>query len=194
MKTQVIKELENPCTNDYLNFKKEVHGNELPWYYLQKTIKATHISGQPIMDFSQDEDIPFYGHQLMGRPDKLGGEPYSKITSPWFEKAYTVLKQIFTHNKMEVSVIYRMNLNAMFFVPTQITKSIFHTDLEFPHQSLIIYLSKFEGGHLYVKNDTEEMEFSPQEDEIFLFNGRLQHSVGLPQGKERRIVMVANIL
>jgi len=182
MKTLTIKKLENPCTNDYLDFKKYIHSDMMAWYYNGKTSET-----------ATEEDIPFYGHILMERPNKELGTPYSQVVSPHFDKANTILKQIFSHNKMDVWVIYRLNLNATFYIPTKIKKSIYHKDLEIPHQNLIIYMSKFDGGQLYIKNGSKEMEFLPQEDEIILFSGSLPHCIGLPQGKKRRIIMVANI-
>ena len=186
----MIKELKNPCTAEYLKLKKLFKGFNFPWFYNETTTPG------PKGRVYQGEDYPFYSHTIMERPNKNPGfeKPYSKITSDYFDPVFLMLQQIFSYNKLDVEVIYRINLNVTFAVPTEVQKSNYHVDLEFPHQNIIIYMNKFEGGELYIKDDTEEINVTPQEDDVILFDGDLQHCAAPPVGMERRIIMVVNFL
>ena len=179
------KELKNPCTKEYLDFKKFIHSDSIAWYY---------YSSETFEDQDPEDDIPFYSHKIMERPSKYKGTPYAQITSKLFEPVYSLLSQIFEHNKLDVSVIYRINLNVNFSLPTKNKRAPYHVDLTIPHQNLLIYMSEFKGGELYIRDDTQEIKLTPQEDDIILFGGDLQHCAASPVGKERRIVMVANLL
>ena len=184
MKKQgIIKELKNPYTEEYLKLKEYFQSDAVAWFY---HVGTTDVPGE--------EDIPFYSHKIMERPNKYGGTPYSQITSEYFNPVYFLLNQIFEYNKVDVSVIYRINLNVTFSVPAKNKKSVYHTDLNIPHQNLLIYMSKFKGGELYIKDDTQEVKISPKEDDIILFDGGLGHRVAAPQGIDRRIIMVVNFL
>ena len=187
MKTQskkvTIKELKNPCTKEYLELKKYFQSDAIPWYYYSSST-----------NFGDQEDIPFYSHQIMERPGTHEGALYTQITSEHFDPVYFILKQVIEYNKLDVSVIYRINFNATFSGPIKNKKSPYHIDMSIPHQNLLIYISKFEGGELYIRNDTEEVKFSPQEDDIILFDGELEHCAVAPTGTDRRIIMVVNFL
>ena len=186
-----IKELKNPCTPEYLELKKLFKGFNFPWFYNLTTTPG------PQGRVYRGEDYPFYSHTILERPNKSPGfdKPYSTITSEHFNPVFLMLQQIFSHNKLDVEVVYRINLNVTFAVPAEsFKKSNYHVDLDIPHQNLIIYISKFEGGELYIKDDTEEIEVIPQEDDVILFDGDLQHCAAPPVGIERRMIMVVNFL
>ena len=179
---QQFTELKNPCTEEYLELKKFLQSDAIPWYYYSS---AT---------FEDQEDIPFYSHTIMERPDKNKGTPYPQIMSPDFNRVYFILKQVIEYNKLDVSVIYRINFNATFSVPIKNKRSAYHTDLNIPHYNLLIYMSKFKGGELYIKDDIQEVKFSPKEDDIILFDGERPHCISAPEGIDRRIIMVVNFL
>ena len=186
-----VKELKNPCTMEYVELKKLFQGFNFPWFYNLTTTPGPQ--GRVYLG----EDYPFYSHTIMERPNKNPGfeKPYSTITSDHFKPTFLILQQIFSHNKLDVEVVYRISLNVTFAVPAiSFKKSNYHTDLNIPHQNMIIYLSKFEGGELYIKDDTEEIEITPQEDDIISFDGDLQHCAAPPVGIERRMIMVVNFL
>ena len=180
-----IKELKNSCSKEYLEFKKHIHSKDIAWYFNAASTDSKHQLG---------EDYPFYSHTIMERPNIIFDKPWTKQTSELFNPAYNILKQILEDNDIKISVIYRINLNATFPVSTKIKKSVYHTDLEIPHQNLILYMSKFKGGEFYIKENKQEVKYTPKEDNIFLFDGELQHSVAPPVGLERRIIMVVNFL
>ena len=207
-KSQVIKELKNPCTKEYLDLKKYIHSPDMAWYYIPTTTyngPNLHQVEHQMKDALKEKtnlnvdqadkgllDIPYYSHALMVRPDRDGGKLYTEITSSLFESTYEVLKQIFKYNDINPSVIYRLNFNVTFSSKNK--RSAYHRDLiDLPHKNLIIYMSKFSGGETYIKDGTREIIYTPKEDEIILFDGDLDHCNAVPSEDERRIVMVANI-
>jgi hypothetical protein len=179
----VIKELKNPCTEEYLKLKKHFHGDVISWFYYSSSTTSVE----------SEEDIPFYSHKIMERPSKHEGTPYTQITSEYFNPVYLLLKQIFECNQLDVSVIYRINLNATFSVPIN-KRSPYHIDLDIPHKNLLIYMSKFEGGELFIKDNDQEIKIPPKEDDVLLFDGSLEHCISAPKGADRRIVLVVNFL
>jgi len=180
----VIQCLENPCTNEYLKLKEHVNGVEMGWFYFPCTIEDNRG-----IDCLQSNDAPFYSHMIMERPNKENGTPFSKITSELFPSVYTVLSQIFEHNNIDPSVIYRINFNSSFAFNVKSTP--YHVDLDIPHKNLIVYMSTFNGGRTLVKDGEEEIAFNPEEDKIILFDGMRQHCSEVPTGNSRRIVLVA---
>ena len=189
----MIINLKNPGTEEYFKLKNNVNSGMMEWYWVPSTTSVDD-EGTPIQqDF---DDMPYYGHQIMGRPlpirppykAKPTKKPYSIINSPHFFETYKVLEQIFTHNKMEVSVIYRINFNSTTF--SEVKKSPYHIDLEFPHKNLIIYMSKFSKGWTYVTDGTKEVKSTPKEDGIIMFDGNLAHCQSPPKINERRVVLV----
>jgi len=83
----MIKELLNPNTNNYKDFKKVLLSNTMPWFYHDKTVPE-----------SPDIDMPFFSHLLLRRPDR-GTEnepkiPISNVGSTYFETSYLILREI----------------------------------------------------------------------------------------------------
>jgi len=186
----MIRELKNPCTQEYKTLKTYVQGPDMPWYY-----HSTTVAPPTIKHIGEEEDlldIPFYSHTLLQRPNSARGKLYSEITSTIFEMAYEVLKQILEYNDINVSVIYRLNFNSTCYSKNK--KSYYHKDLDdIPHENIIIYMSKFGDGETYVKDGEKEILSTPTEDGVILFGGSLYHCQAVPKEDERRIVMVGNI-
>ena len=172
----MITELDNPFTEEYYNLKEHINSPLMAWYWSPNTTHQEH------------NELSYYGHQIMGRPDNSVGKPYSTIDSELFEETYTVLEQIFEYNNISVSVIYRINFNITTFA--EVKKSPYHTDLDFPHKNLLIYMSKFTDGWTYVKDFDLEVKSIPKEDGIIVFDGLLEHCHEVPKLNERRIVLV----
>lgn len=182
---ELITELNNPNTQEYVELKEYVHGSAIPWFY-QPTTGSVHD------DEGKKRDIPLWGHHVMVRPNHLVGRPYSTITSDYFESSCKVIEQILDHNNISISVIYRINFNLIYDNRNKLTP--WHKDLEFPHSNMIIYLSEFGDGWTYVRDGDVEEKHTPKEDGIIIFDGDLEHCHAVPKPYERRIVMVVNYL
>ena len=153
-------------------------GSDFSWFY------------QPYTTDDVDGDIPYYGHQIITRPTQL--KPYSEITSPLFPRVYDVLKGILEFNDIECRIIYRLNFNCMFSLETDIEHTPYHKDMYgIPHKNVIVYMSSFDGGFTFIKEDDEVIKYDPSEDKIILFDGDCDHSIAPTVGNNRRIVLVA---
>lgn len=165
--------LENPKTQNYLRFKELIHSSSIPWYYTEKTITSQN----------NKNDFPFYSHAILNRPLS---ENYhvTKIDSSLFEDAYVVIKEILDKNKIDLTALLRINLNSSFDWHTNTNQ--YHTDFNFPHNNLIIYLSSFTKGQTIINGKSIDVK----EDDILSFDGLLKHKNKTPNKYERRIVMV----
>ena len=92
-----------------------------------------------------------------------------------------VFREIVYANGIDPQVIYRMNANA---VDAGKGYTAAHTDHDFPHQNLIIYLTDA-GGETIVEGSKPK---PPLEDDIATFSGIHYHK--MPK-KKRRVVLIA---
>ena len=181
----MIKELLNPNTDNYKNFKKVLLSNTMPWFYHDKTVPE-----------SPDIDMPFFSHLLLRRPDR-GTEnepkiPISNIGSTYFETSYLVLREILDFNNIRFNIVYRMNLNLT--LHSEVKESQPHTDFCLPHKVVIIYLNEFEEGRTIVLNEKDKKFYSkPKENKVIIFDGKCRHYHESPALYNKRLVMVANI-
>ena len=179
----MIEKWDNPLTDEYKALKNfDLNTDEMSWYYNSETLPLDS-------DYRISNDLAFYGHKVLGRPDINAGHPFSAITSQLFEKTYQVMQQIFDYNNTPLKVIYRINFNC---VHAQRGKqSTWHRDIEIPHKNLIIYLSKFTDGWTYLKNSDKIEKSEPIEDGIIVFDDELHCHAPPKELEERRIVLVA---
>ena len=165
--------LKNPKTQNYLRFKKIVQSSSVPWYYTEKTILSQN----------NKNDFPYYSHSILSRP-LSANRNVTKIDSTLFEDAHVVIKEILEKNKINLNVLLRINLNSTFDWHTNTNE--YHTDFNFPHNNLIIYLSSFTKGQTIVNDKSLDVK----EDDVLSFDGLLKHKNKTPNKYERRIVMV----
>jgi|TARA_B100000035_G_scaffold2055_1_gene1796 hypothetical protein len=160
----MIAELKNPLTGKYYELKNLVLGERFPWY----------ASNNGLDSFN------YYSHVFLERPDHIPVvKRYPVVSSPYIDLLDDVLEEIFLHNSISPSCIYRMNANA---TDPGYKQSTWHKDHEFPHHNLLIYLTDA-GGITKV----EDKQYDPKEDDIITFQG--EHCHMLPKEK-RRVVLV----
>ena len=178
---KLIDELENPFTAEYVILKERICSSLMNWFF------------QPCTADDSEDDVPYYSHTVLMRPDLSIGAFYSRPTSEYIDDACNVIDQIFKYNNIDYSLIYRINFNSTFSNGKN-KKSPWHKDLQFPHNNLIIYINKFSNGWTHVRNGDAEVKSSPEEDGIIVFSGDLEHCHTVPKDCERRIVLMANYL
>ena len=166
---------ENPCTPEYIRFKKFVLAVDFPWFY---NSKSTHGG--------TESDLSFYSHFFLGGTFQHdfacpGQKRYSKVKSEYIDSFDEVLEQIFQCNNMQVNQIHRMNANAVHPVKGNVLSEP-HVDHYFPHKNLLIYLTDAGGDTI-----CEWQRHTPLEDDIITFEG-LHHMV--PPKDKRRVVLV----
>ena len=181
----MIEKWDNPLTDEYKMLKDFVlNSQEMAWYHYPESLPLESYYRKP-------NDIAFYGHKVMERPDTgpTYKHPYSDITSQHFEKTYEVMQQIFDYNNTPLKVIYRINFNCVH--AQRVKQSTWHRDVEIPHKNFIIYLSKFTDGWTYLKNGDKIEKSEPIEDGIIVFDDELHCHAPPKELEERRIVLVA---
>ena len=171
----MIESLKNPKTDEYINFKKFVLSYDFPWFYWGSNVGN---------DAKGHDNFLFYSHGLIIRP--TAECLYPKENSPYLKVAYQVVSQIFDANNIDVSVIYRMNLNSV--TPTKSNKySPPHEDHPWPHTNLLIHLTDPFKGETVV----EKKKFFGKEDDVIMFKGEHYYR---PPKEGRRIVLITTFL
>ena len=167
----LIKKLQNPKTCNYIDLKNTIFSHEFPWF-----IRDAHPE-------DKKNPLKFFSHNLLERPEPSLGHLYPQSCSNHISLVGDVLYEIFCENNINVSCIYRMNLNLLTPIfPVQRTKE--HVDHEFPHNNILIYLTDA-GGKTLVANESHD----PKEDDIIMFPGCM-HCIETSHTKDR-VVLVA---
>lgn len=79
----VIRNLTNPLTAQYMSLKSLINGKDFQWYYMPSTWFGSAdidiVDGKPKSPLSDQvhDDISFYSHKIMERPDRYSGRPFS---------------------------------------------------------------------------------------------------------------------
>ena len=174
--------LETPDTGDYTSLKEAILGAHFGWSYNNK---AT-----PFMDKVKGyHDLSFYSHAFLHGPSERHGL-FSKANSEWLPNVESVIQQIFELNNIKVDVVYRINANAVHPVEGNVL-TVPHTDHEFPHKNLLIYLTNVGGDTIVFDDAGKKHHFTPVEDDIVTFEGL--HCM-VPPKKGRRVVIVVTYL
>ena len=174
--------LETPDTGDYTGLKELILGPHFGWSH---NAKAT-----PYMENSRSyQDLSFYSHAFLHGPSPRHGL-YSKANSEYLPNVETVIGQIFELNNVKMNVVYRINANAVHPVEGNVL-TVPHTDHEFPHKNMLIYLTNTGGDTIVFDDAGKKHHFTPVEDDIVTFEGL--HCM-VPPKKGRRVVIVVTYL
>lgn len=71
---------------------------------------------------------------------------------------------------------------------TDLTHHTPHTDLPYPHLSLIYYVNNATGGTVFFKEDEIIESVTPKKGRAVLFDGSIMHGAGIPDNGPRCIV------
>ena len=174
--------LETPDTGDYAGLKELILGPHFGWSH---NAKAT-----PYMENTRSyQDLSFYSHAFLHGPSPRRGL-YSKANSEYLPNVETVIGQIFELNNVKMNVVYRINANAVHPVEGNVL-TVPHTDHEFPHKNMLIYLTNTGGDTIVFDDAGKKHHFTPVEDDIVTFEGL--HCM-VPPKKGRRVVIVVTYL
>lgn len=178
----MISELFNPKTPNYKQLKESVLSFNFPWHWMETSVEDTKHE-----DTSIYENFGYYGHCFLGSPGGHGGRTlYSFPNSNFLEQVQDVIVEILKYNNIHPNIIFRLHANCVH--PTKTGKPGFpHTDHEFTHKNILVYLTDTNSGHTIVGKD----KFSGKEDEVIIFDGEHYH---LPPTEGRRIVLVGTFL
>ena len=186
-----MRQLDNPKTKLYYEFKNFVLSRSFPWYmYEQQQNDAFHASDpfaktkfyHPSMNLEKMGHARTFIHGLLGRP--TFNEPYSQ-PEKYFEHALEVCKEIFNHNRFRINSFLRMAVNMVFPDPN-IDTTYIHVDHHHEHHNMLIYLTDA-GGETIAESGYHD----PKEDDVVIFDGYHTHNV--PKTKPR-VVLVATFI
>ncbi len=174
--------LETPDTGDYAGLKELILGPHFGWSH---NAKAT-----PYMENTRSyQDLSFYSHAFLHGPSPRHGL-HSKANSEYLPNVETVIGQIFELNNVKMNVVYRINANAVHPVEGNVL-TVPHTDHEFPHKNMLIYLTNTGGDTIVFDDAGKKHHFTPVEDDIVTFQGL--HCM-VPPKQGRRVVIVVTYL
>jgi len=179
--------LENPLTSGYRELKDFILSEQFPWFYNNQATPYAKALG-----FEQEhKDLSFYSHAVLhgpAHPATMNSEHrrYPKSNSQYLDAFDDVINDIMLSNNMNVHCIYRINANAVHPVEGNVL-TVPHTDHEFPHKNLLIYLTDA-GGRTYCDKDGKDHYFDPCEDDIVTFEGL--HYMQPPKFKRRVVIVV----
>ena len=175
MKNMMIEILENPKTNNYLQFKYNIQSFRFPLFYESESTRF-EVPGH--------SNIPYYVHEIIKRPERNNlSMPMS--VSPSINDATLVVQEIMEHNNIEFKTFLRMCVNAVHPFP-EVLKTVPHTDHDYDHKNFILYFTSAGG-----KTVVEDESYDPVEDSAIIFSGEHYHET--PKS-ERRVVLVATYI
>ena len=177
----MLKQLINPKSDTYLKVKNHVLTSNFNWYYEDHFIghDSTSYGRFSGGDLQKYNDISFLTHPILSRP--LPGRKWSAVTSDFINPVSELINEIDKVNQLKIRYIIRINAN-MIFPSSGKQYTIPHTDHDFPHKNMLIYLTDAGGETFFGK----EVHY-PKEDDIIIGEGL--HHFRLPK-KDRRIVLV----
>lgn len=170
----------NPLTQNYNEFSKHFKEfpafGEVPFY----VGISTHMSGHMVL-----------GHPIIGRSDhqKQDGVYLSEVG----DLCSKVIQEILNHNQIDFNYIYRANVNFVLpqYVGDEQVLCDPHTDHQFDHKVLIVYLScSSDSGNTIIYNEqdqydsskpeafTPNVEIVPRPDKAITFDGSFYHAIG----------------
>lgn len=171
-------------TEQYMDFKRKVTSSSFPWYF-QPSFQKIAVD-RMAEEYSRDDFgiHNIFAHCLLERPE-ISGAP--DPASPYYDNLQQMFKEFRDIKLLDrKSSMMRAALNLSTPYVSGPRYSIPHTDHEFDHTNLIIYLTDA-GGKTFVEGES----FDPEEDDMILFKG--EHYNELPKLKNR-IVLVATFL
>tara|TARA_A100001391_G_scaffold69021_1_gene44146 strand:+ start:190 stop:747 length:558 start_codon:yes stop_codon:yes gene_type:complete len=180
--------LQNPLTQDYLDFKRHVLSEDFQWNYRNTT--------SPLDEFDREKYTAntMYQHRIVQGPSRNCDRPLPDIQSHLVGNAETIVKQILAHNDIQLNFIFRMVVNSIWYSDGK--PSVPHVDHEeYNHKNLIVYLNQFEKGNIDVIDDDGSVHtYKPNEDDVITFTHKY-HSIHQPSpADDRRVAFVATYL
>lgn len=186
---KIAKELKNPFTDEYLEFKKIIFETEdFPWFFSKDT---TGIGS---------DCYYFYYHAILTR-----GSPPTISSQGLFNGCQLIVEQILNFNNIKFNCIHRMALNATHHYPFKYNNP--HVDHDYEHKNMLIYLNESDGNTIIFRekyglecnqnwmpsNNHKfhiEDKIKPMKDKIITFHGSHFHCHSFPKPNQRRVVFV----
>ena len=181
-----IKQLKNPLTDTYKEFKRLITTDPaFPWYWQEKTVTGEHITSDFMKNMFRrgHKSRGYYTHGFLVRPTHRHW--YPKGNSIHIDLAHQVALEFFGFNNIKMKSIYRMSANCEHSTEENLP-DFYHVDHSFPHQNMLVYLNDTEGGETLVDKE----RYAGKEDDVIIFDGYSIKHCNKPPRVGRRIVFV----
>lgn len=171
-----VIEIEDFLFKEELEFiDNEITSHVIPWHWDPASVT---------------EKFPFFDHIIIPREERET-DPVT-VVSPLHEFFTTIQKRFCDVCELPMEKIYRQCINLTF--PSDNGEySEPHTDHDFPHKNIIMYLNDgYEMGETILYNDdlTIGKKIEPKKGKVICFDGSIIHGVRwIPRG--RRIIFVS---
>ena len=161
-----IKQLKNPLTDTYKEFKRLITTDPaFPWYWQEKTVTGEHITSDFMKNMFRrgHKSRGYYTHGFLVRPTHRHW--YPKGNSIHIDLAHQVALEFFGFNNIKMKSIYRMSANCEHSTEENLP-DFYHVDHSFPHQNMLVYLNDTEGGETLVDKE----RYAGKEDDVIMFD------------------------
>ena len=139
-------------------------------------------------------DTTVEGMKSLRHPIQLRIENTNYIPKPTSHLYHLVMKIIYRfcfEKNIDFQMVCRSAINyshprdGLFYLP--------HTDHDYEHKNILIYLNDSDGDTVFWNNERVEIKrVSPKKGRIVIFDGNIMHSTDAPKEKER-LVLVTTI-
>ena len=161
----------------YKEVKELVLSPDFPWHWHDKAYNDDEVT-------EGRTNFGFFSHVVLERPGYTYLTP--KINSDHFPLFHDLFVEICRDNNIDPKVIYRINANLTTESPHNKCGPD-HTDHDFPHKNMLIYLTGTHGGLTKVGNTN----YSCMPNEAIVFEGVHAH---MEPTSGRRVVLVYTFL
>jgi len=177
----MIQQLNNSKSEFYLDVKKTILSEDIPWFYMPNTTAK---------EDKNYINIPYYSHSFLLRPEPGNDILYSQPCSNYLNQVQFLLSSIAKENDLVINYFYRINANIVDPIKTD-KLTVPHHDHFFDHKNMLVYLTDAGGETVVFNDDGTKEEHHPQEDDVIVFSGLHCHK---PPKQKRRIVLVATFI
>ena len=198
-----IKFLKPTFSDNYLNLKKDIFGDNFCWLYREDSEDLKNKESYAY------KNLPLFYHNVLHRKYDNQSES-DRIRSSLYSRFVDVLNEILYSNNIDVKCYHRICVNSCFNVNPTVISPI-HVDHPWDHQQILIYLTdssaptiiynkkyipeynKKDTSYEYntIKNEDILLKIYPHIDNIVTFDGLYYHAYEYPTlNTERRIVIV----
>ena len=175
-----IKKLINPLTENYKQFKTHVNHQDFTWHWIENSVQRSQETEGYL-------NRGYYTNAFLMRPE--AGKllfPTENAPTEYVVGIQSVMIEILLANNIKPAVFYRISVNCEHPHESDLPNML-HSDHQFPHENLLIYLNDPKEGYTMVENE----KYYGKEDDAILFSG--MHCNAHPK-TGRRLVSITTFL
>ena len=123
----MIKEYNNIFNDKQKNYLKQeiISSNNFPFFLNSKSVNSV------------EDYFPFFSHKILNRPEDVEEEK-NRINSNYYDYFFKLFKDLSKRHNFKYSKLLRVSINFTFNSGEK--KCPIHSDHEYPHKQLLIYI------------------------------------------------------